>query len=137
MAVAELVDEPVDGVEDRVERVAIAAEDHPGGERSGPFAVEGVEGAVDDLARIGLALALALDDPGDLGRDPLADQPRELALEPGGRAEMVEEVAVGLADPGADRLQSHRLRPRFDQQSPRGLQRGGTALLRREAFTPY
>ena len=57
MAVAELVDQPVDGVEDRVEGVAVAGQDHPGGERSGAFLVEGVEGAVDDLARVGLALA--------------------------------------------------------------------------------
>src|SRR3954471_2928619 len=61
MALAELVDEAVDGVEDRVEGVAIAGKDHPGGERSGALAVEGVEGAVDDLARVGLALALALE----------------------------------------------------------------------------
>src|SRR5688500_14895881 len=57
VAGAELVDEAVDGVEDRIESVAIAAEDHPGRERSGALAVEGVEGPVDDLARIGLALA--------------------------------------------------------------------------------
>src|SRR3712207_1680582 len=103
MARAQLVDEPVDGVEDRVERVAVAAEDHPGGESPGALAVEGVEGPVDDLARIRLALPLALDDPRDLGGDPLADQPGELALEAGGRSEMMEQVAVSLADPGADR----------------------------------
>ena len=91
--------------------------DHPGGERSGALVVEGVEGPVDDLARIGLALARALDDLGDLGGHPLADQPRQLGLKAGGRAEMVEQIGVGLADPGADRLQGHRLRPRFDQQA--------------------
>jgi hypothetical protein len=137
MAGAELVDEAVDSVEDRVERVAIAAQDHPGGECPGALAVESVEGPVDDLARIGLALALSLDDPRDLGGDPLADQPGELALKAGRGSEMMEQVAVGLADPGTDRLQSHRLRPRFDQKGPRRLQRGGAAFFGGEAFTRY
>ena len=60
MAGGELVDQTVDRVEHRVERVAIAREDHPGGERPGAFLVEGVEGPVDHLARIGLAMPRAL-----------------------------------------------------------------------------
>src|SRR4051812_47984879 len=59
MALAELVDEAVNRVEYRVEGVAIAGEDHPGGERAGAFLPERLEGAVDDLARIGLALPRA------------------------------------------------------------------------------
>ena len=65
VADAELGDERPDRIEDRVERVAVAGEDHPGGERAGAFAVERVEGAVDDVAGVGFAGARAFDGFGD------------------------------------------------------------------------
>src|SRR5690242_9532459 len=55
VADAQLSDEPADRFEDRVERVAVAREDHPRGKRAGPFAVEHVERAIDDVARVRLA----------------------------------------------------------------------------------
>ena len=70
MADAQMVDELVDGVEHRIERVAIAGEDHPGGERAGALAAEGVEGAVDDLDRVGLMGAGALAPPRRCRRRP-------------------------------------------------------------------
>ena len=61
MADAELGDEAVDRIEDRVQRVAVAGEDHPGGKRAGAFAAERVEGLIDDVAGVGLAGARAFD----------------------------------------------------------------------------
>jgi hypothetical protein len=61
----------------------------------------------------------------------------ELRLQAGGRSEMVEQVGVGLADFRRHRLQRHRLRPLFDQQAARGIERGGAAFLRAEALTDY
>ena len=57
-------------IESRIgfERVAVAGEDHPGGERAGAFLAERVEALVDDHARIGLAGAGALDRFGDAAR---------------------------------------------------------------------
>ena len=48
---------------------------------------------------------------------------------------MVEQIGVGLADLRRHRLQGHRLRAMLDQQPARGLERGGAALLRGQAFT--
>ena len=61
------------------------------------------------------------------GADPVADQPGERRLQARGRAEMVEQIGVGLADPRRDRLQRHRLRALLDQQArapPRARRRG-------------
>ena len=110
MADAELGDETADRIEDRVQRVAVAGEDHPGGERSGAFLAERVEGPVDDIARVGLAGPRALDRFGDAGRDRIGDRAGKLALKPGGRAEMMEQIGVGPADLRRDGLQRHRRR---------------------------
>src|SRR5690349_4648507 len=44
----ELGDEPADRIENRVQRIAVPGEDHPGGERPGTFLAEGIETLVDD-----------------------------------------------------------------------------------------
>ena len=129
-----MLDQLVDRIEHRVERVAIAGEDHPGGERAGAFLAERVEGAVDDLDRIALAGAGALHRFLDARDDPAGDHRGERGLQPGGRAEMVEQIGVGLADLRRHRLQGHRLRPVLDQQPARRLERGGAALFRGQAF---
>ena len=51
------------------------------------------------------------------------------AVEAGDRAEMMEQVGVGAADPLGDRLQRDRGGAFADQQVARGLDRGGFALL--------
>src|SRR3954468_4270611 len=94
MALAEAIDETVDRFEHRIERVAVAGEDHPRGERAGAFPAERVEGAVDHLARVRLALPRARDGMADAGSDPLSYVAGERRLQPGRRAEMVEQVGV-------------------------------------------
>lgn len=89
----ELGNQIADRFEDRIERVAIAGEDHPRGQ--GPRAVlaEGVEHAVDDRPRIAIAGARALDFLGDRAGHRIGDRSRQRALKPGGRAEMVSRLA--------------------------------------------
>ena len=94
----ELRDEAADRIEDRVQRIAVAGDDHPGGERPGALLAEGVEALVDDHPGIGLAGAGALDGFGDAAVDRVGDRLGELALKSRGRAEMVEQVGVGPAD---------------------------------------
>ena len=50
---------------------------------------------------------------------------------------MMEQVGVGLADLGADRLERHRVRPLLDQQPARGFQRLRAALFRGKTRTHY
>ena len=137
VADAELGDEGLQGFEDRVQRIAIAGEDHPGGERTGAFAPEGVEGLVDDIARVGLASSGPLDGSGDARGDRVRDGPGKRALQPRRRAEMVEQVGVSAADLGSHGLQGDRLRPTFEQKPARRIDRGGTAFFRAKAGSSY
>ena len=101
---SELGNEAADGIEDGIERIAIAGEDHPGGKRPGALAAEGVEGLVDDVARVRFAGASALHGVGNAGNHGLRDRPRKFGLEAGRGSEMMEEVGVRPADPRRDRL---------------------------------
>jgi len=119
----------VDHLEDGVERVLVAREDHPAGERARARLVERVEGEVDDLARLvlgrpALVGARFLDQADDARADGFGEAAGQRALEPGGRAEMVQQIGVGAADPGGDGLQRHCLRPGLDQDRASRLQRG-------------
>jgi hypothetical protein len=82
-------------------------------------------------------LAGALDGLADAGGDLLGERTGKLGLEPCGRAEVVEQIGVGLADPRRDRLEGHCLRASFDQQGARGVECGGPAFLRAKAFASY
>ena len=124
-------------LQDRVERVAIAGEDHPGGERPGSLAPEGVERLVDDVAGVGFPPAGALDGSGNSSSDGICDRASKGALQAGGRAEMMQQVGMGTADLSGDCLQRDGLRPSFEQKPARGLDRGGTALFRAEASSSY
>ena len=119
------------------ERVAVAGQDHPGGQGAGAFAIEGVERAVDDLAHVPFADARAFDRLGDAAGDAIGDRSGKLRLKPGGRSEMVQQIGVRPADLGRDRLQRDRLRTLLQQQLARSLQRGGPAFFRVQAFAAY
>src|SRR4051812_39091868 len=95
VADSELCDEAADRIENWVQRIAVAGDDHPGGERPGALLAECVEALVDDHPSIGLAGPRALDGVSDIGSDRVGDRSGKLALEAGGRAEMVEEVGMG------------------------------------------
>ena len=136
VADAELGDQSSDRIEDGVERVAVAGEDHPGGKSAGAFAVEHVEGAVDDLARVDFAGTRPLHRLGDSRSHRIGDGSGKLALETGRRPEMVEEVGMGSADLGCDRFQSHGLGAVGQQQAARGFDRGGPAFFRAQSFAP-
>ena len=133
----QLGDEAADGIQDRIERVAVSGQDHPGGKGAGAFAVEGVERAVDDFADVPFAAACALHCLGDAARDPLGDGQSKLSLKAGGRSEMMKQIGVGPADLSCNGLERHRLRTLFEQQPPRGFQRGGAAFPGVQAFTAY
>ena len=61
----ELRNQAADRIQDRVEGVAVAGEDHPGGERPSPFAAERIEALVDDDPGIRFAGARPFDRFGD------------------------------------------------------------------------
>ncbi len=124
VADAQLGDEHADRVEDRVQRIAIAGQDHPGGQRSCAFPAEGVERAVDDLADVLLADARPLDRFGDSSRDPVGDRPCELGLKPCRRPEVMKQVGVRSPNFCRDRLQRDRLWPLVEQQHSRRFQCG-------------
>ena len=105
-----LVDQRADRVEDRVERVAIAGEDHPAASAPAP--------SLPKASKVGSTMSRA--SPRRGARRPIAAviasptlsaiSSASARLEPGGRAEMMEQVGVGAADPRRDRLERHRLR---------------------------
>ena len=101
-------------------------QDHPGGERAGALAPEGVEGAVDDVARLASPRRALADRLGDAG-DTVARWPRPAP--PAGRPPSRNGGADwrGSGRSGRDRLQRHRLRPLVDAAArapPRARRRG-------------
>ena len=50
---------------------------------------------------------------------------------------MVEQIGMRPPDPRGDSFQRYRLRPRFEQQSARGLQRIIARFFGREAAAGY
>lgn len=100
----ELGHERANGIEDGIERIPIARENHPGSERTRAFLAEGVEALVYDDPRVGLARACPFDGIGDASVDGIGDRLGKFALEAGSRAEMVEEVRVRSSDLGGDGL---------------------------------
>ena len=137
MADGKLGDEPADRIEDRVERVAIAGEDHPRGERTRPFLAERVEALVDDHPRVGFAGAGAFDSLGDAAVDRVRDRFGKFALEPGRRAEVMEKVGVGATDFRRHGLERDALRALVEQQFARRGKGGGAAFFRGEARSSY
>ena len=104
MADAELGYEAMDRLEDRIERIAIARKDHPGGECASSFAPEGVEALVDDYSSIGFSSSGSFDRVGNVLRDRIGDGPRKLALEARRRPEMMEKIGVSPSNVGGDGL---------------------------------
>jgi len=137
MANSELVDEAVNRFEDPAERIAVPRQDHPCGERPGAALPECIERHIDNIARIRLTHAGALDRGRNLPIDPVGNRSGELGLKTCRGAEMMEQVGVGPSDLGGDRFERHRLRPAFEQDSARGIERGGPAFLRAQAFSSY
>ena len=134
---AQLGDERPDRLEDRVERVAVAREDHPGGECARSLAIEGVECPVDHFAGIRLVSAGTTDGFSDADGNSIGNRSGKLSLQSGRRPEMMEKVGMGAADLRGDGLESHGLRTLFEQQQPRRLQGDGTALFGVKAFSAY
>jgi hypothetical protein len=69
--------------------------------------------------------------------DRIGDRLGKLALQSGSGAEMVEEIGVGPADLGRDRLERDRLRSLFEQQLPGGRESDGAAFFRAKAGSSY
>ncbi len=133
----ELVDQPVDRLEDRIERVEVARQDHPARERAGAFLVERVEGQIDHFARITIAGARAHHRVADLVRHRFGDPRGERLLQPGGRAEMVQEIGMRPPDPRGDGLERDCLRPRFEQDRARRFERDVARFDRAQAPANY
>lgn len=133
----ELRNETADRIEDRVQRVAVAGDDHPGGEGTGPLPAKSVEALVDDEPGIGFAGAGKLDGFGDAAVDGVRDRLGELALKSRRRAEMVKEVGVSPADLTGDGLERDGLGPVFDQKLAGRGERGRAAFFRGQAGSSY
>ena len=133
----ELRNQSSDRIEDWIERVAVAGEDHPRGECSRTLFSECIETLVDDHPRVALARAGALDGFGDAAVHRVRDRFGKLPLQPGGRTEVVEQIGVRPADLSRDRLQGHGLRPLRDQQLARRGQRGRATFFRGQAGSSY
>lgn len=126
-----------DRFEDRVERVAIAGKDHPGGEGSGAFLTKRIENQVDDGARVGPPGSSAFDLFGDQAGDRIRDRSGEGALEARGRAEVMEQVGVGPPHLRGDRFESHRLWSVGEQKLARRVDRRGPALFLAQSTAFY
>jgi hypothetical protein len=68
---------------------------------------------------------------------PVGHRPCQLSLEARGGTEMMQQVGVGPADFTGDRFQRHRLRPALEEDAARGVECGGPAFLRAQAFASY
>jgi len=112
----ELGNERTDRIEDRVQRIAIAGDDHPGRERSRAFLAERIETLVYDYPGVGLAGACPLNGIGDAGSDRIRDRAREFALQASRRSKMVEKVGMRSANLRGDRLQRHGLGSLLEQE---------------------
>lgn len=134
MANAQLRDECSKRIEDRIEGVAVAGEDHPGGERASAFAVENIECAIDDIASVGFTSAGAFDRFGDTRPYGFGERTGKLTLELGCRPKMMKNVRVRSADFGGDSLQCNRLRAVRDKQLPSGFNCGRSAFLWAQSF---
>ena len=120
---------------DRLERLALAGEDDPADQLARALLGEGVEHRVDDVAQsVASPRRMRPIEPSDRAADDDGDVLGQRAVKPGDRAEMVEQVGVGAADPLGHRLQRHRRGAFADQQVARGLDRGGAAFVGRQSF---
>ena len=137
MADGQLRDEAANGIEDRVQRIAVAGENHPGGKGAGAFAAERVEALVDDYAGVRFSGSGSLHRLADARRHGVGDRLRQLALKAGRRAKMMEKVGVGAAYACCDGLERNCRWPVSQEQLARGFKRGGTAFLRAQAPASY
>lgn len=133
----ELRDEIADRIEDWIEGVAVAGNDHPGRERTGALASKGVEALVHNNARVRFPGTGALDRLGNARGHRVGNGLREFTLKARCRAEMVEQVGVRSSDLCGDGLQRHCGWPIGEEQLARGVERGGAALLRAQALPSY
>ena len=124
-----------DGVDHRLQRLALAGQGDPADQLAHPLGMEGVEHGVDHVALAGLAAAALADRFGDRCRDGRGNILGQCAVEPGDAAEMVEQVGVGPADLGGDGLQGHGRNAFVAQQLARRGHRCGAAFVGRKAFT--
>ena len=136
MILGEIVDQIVDRLENRVERILIAGQDHPARHRAGA-AGKGVEGHVDHFARILVACARALRGLADLCGDGVGEVLDQRALQFLRGAEMVEEIGMRAPDPHRDRLERDGLWAFLDEQRARCLDRGITGFFRAETSASY
>ena len=111
----QLLDQVVDAGEDRVERVLVARQQHPAGQRSRAFAVERIESQVDHFAWAAEPGPVGAHRVGNGRADGRGEIPRQGFLQLGRRAEMVQQVGMGTANSSRHRLQGDCLRTGLDQ----------------------
>ena len=133
---AQVVDQFVDCLQQRIERILVAVHQHPGGKRAAALFVKGIEGKIDHFARATLTRPGCQHRVFDRRADRNSEMPREFLLQARSRAEMVQQIGVGSPNSRGNGLQRDRLRAQLNQQRPCRLKRDGTALFLRETF-PY
>lgn len=133
----QLRDEMADRIENGIERITVAGEDHPGGKRPRAFTPECVKALVNDDASVCFTGPRALDRLADTRCDRVRDGLGEFSLQPGRGAEMMKEIGMGSADPAGHGLERHRRGAFGKQKLTRSVERGGAALPRAQALPPY
>ena len=131
----EFVDQIVDRLDQRIERILVAVEQHPGRQRRAAALIEGIEGKIDHLPRGAFTRAGRLHRIGDHIADLLGVIDRQFLLQPRSRAEMVQQVGMGAPDSRGNGLECHRLWPQLDQQRARRLERGKAAFFLGQALS--
>ena len=133
---AQIVNQFVNRLEQRIERIFVAVHQHPGGERAPALLVKGIESQVDHVARAPLARAGGQHGIFDRGANGHRQMPRQFLLKACGRAEMMEQIGMGAPDARRHGFERDRLGAKFDQQRTRGFKRDCAAFFLAEAF-PY
>ena len=130
IALPKFVDQIVNRVQDRLQRILVAHQYEPGGERPSALAAERIEGFVHHLTRIRFPVSGTDNGLTNAGRHGFADRPGKLDLKARCRAEMMQDVGVRTADAIRDGFQRNSLRPRLEQQLARGGDCGGPTFVR-------
>ncbi len=131
----DFVDQLVDGLYDRRERVFIAGQDHPTRERTHSFLVERVESEIDHLPRRALPRAAGDNRIGDGMADIGGKMAGERLLQLGRGAEMMEQIGMRPSNPRADSLQRDGLWAAFNQQRACRLKRSEPRRFGAQALT--
>ena len=132
-AALDAVDVVAHDLADRRQTLRLAGQDDPGRKPPGAAAIERVENDVDEVAHLALAGAQPHDGRFDRSGQLAHHLAHQLGLQPGRRAEMVNEIRVAHPQVRRHRLQRDGVGPVGEQQAAGGRERQRASLFRRAA----